>query len=214
MRSGGCCRAALFASILALSLALACPAAQASTEGCPSAHGGPAAVEWGINGSEQLAGWLPQRPRGRLRTRSSASVDVRSVQAGFKFAVALLGNCTLVSWGSNNKAQLGNGNHLQAQNRPGPVVEPRKRQGSVGRQRPPAALRYDGSVWTWGASEFGERGNGEKGFERTALAGEQQTPARVTNRSRSRGSNTSCRLADGGRARLRAARRRRSARLG
>ena len=30
------------------------------------------------------------------------------------------------------------------------------------------ALRYDGTVWTWGASEFGERGNKEKGCERTA----------------------------------------------
>ena len=54
-----------------------------------------------------------------------------------------------------------------------------------------AALRYDGTVWTWGASEFGERGNGEKGWERTALAGEPRPPARATNRLRCPGWNTS-----------------------
>jgi alpha-tubulin suppressor-like RCC1 family protein len=177
MRSGGCCRAALFASILALSLALACPAAQASTEGCPSAHGGPAAVEWGINGSEQLAAGFRSVHEG-VPNQVLGLSNVRAVQAGFKFAVALLGNCTLESWGSNNKAQLGNGNHLQAQNRPGPVVNLEDvKEVSVANAHA-AALRYDGSVWTWGASEFGERGNGEKGFERTALSGEQNARPR------------------------------------
>ena len=177
MRSGGCTRAALFASILALSLALACPAAQASTEGCPSAHGGPAAVEWGSNGSEQLAAGFRSVHEGAPNQVLGLN-NVRSVQAGFKFAVALLGNCTLASWGSNNKAQLGNGNHLQAQNRPGPVVNLEDvKEVSVANAHA-AALRYDGTVWTWGASEFGERGNGEKGFERTALAGEQNARPR------------------------------------
>ncbi|HTY96143.1 MAG TPA: hypothetical protein VMB91_03820, partial [Solirubrobacteraceae bacterium] len=177
MRSGGCARATLFASILALTLALTCSAARASSEGCPATQGGPAAVEWGVNGSEQLAAGFRSAHEGSPN-QVLGLADVRSVQAGFKFAVALLGDCTLASWGSNTKAQLGNGNRLQAQNRPGPVVNLEGvREVSVANAHA-AALRYDGSVWTWGASEFGERGNGEKGFERTALAGEQNARPR------------------------------------
>jgi alpha-tubulin suppressor-like RCC1 family protein len=155
-------------------LALCCPAAQASTEGCPSGRGGSAAVEWGINGAEQLAAGFRSVHEGAPNQVLGLS-NVRSVQAGFKFAVALLGNCTLVSWGSNNKEQLGNGNHLQAQNRPGPVVNLEDVKEVSLANAHSAALRYDGAVWTWGASEFGERGNGERGYERTALAGEPQT---------------------------------------
>ena len=173
MRSGGCTRAALAVSTLLLMLALACPAAQASSEGCPAGHGGSGAVEWGINGSEQLAAGFRSVHEGSPN-QVLGLANVRSVQAGFKFAVALTGNCTLVSWGSNNKEQLGNGNHLQAQNRPGPVVNLENvKEASVANAHS-SALRYDGTVWTWGASEFGERGNGEKGFERTALASEPQ----------------------------------------
>ena len=40
------------------------------------------------------------------------------------------------------------------------------------------ALGYDGTVWTWGASEFGERGNKEKGFERVARQTESWFEAR------------------------------------
>ena len=171
MRSGGCFRVAPVLSILVATLALACPAARASTEGCPAGHGGSAAMEWGINGSEQLAAGFRSVHEGAPNQVLGLS-NVRSVRAGFKFAVALLGNCTLVSWGSNNKEQLGNGNHVQAQNRPGPVVNLENvKEVSVANAHT-AALRYDGTVWTWGASEFGERGNGEKGFERTALSGE------------------------------------------
>lgn len=173
MRSGGCTRAALVLSTLLLILTLACPAAQASSEGCPASHGGSGAVEWGINGSEQLAAGFRSVHEGSPN-QVLGLANVRSVQAGFKFAVALTGNCTLVSWGSNNKEQLGNGNHLQAQNRPGPVVNLENvKEASVANAHS-AALRYDGTVWTWGASEFGERGNGERGFERTALSSEPQ----------------------------------------
>jgi alpha-tubulin suppressor-like RCC1 family protein len=151
--------------------ALACPAARASNEGCPASHGAGAAVEWGINGSEQLAAGFRSVHEGAPNQVLGLG-NVRSVRAGFKFAVAMLGNCTLVSWGSNNKEQLGNGNHLQAQNRPAPVVNLENvKEVSVANAHT-AALRYDGTVWTWGASEFGERGNGEKGFERTAQSTE------------------------------------------
>ena len=40
------------------------------------------------------------------------------------------------------------------------------------------ALRYNGTVSTWGASEFGERGNKEKGCERTARQSESWFVAR------------------------------------
>jgi alpha-tubulin suppressor-like RCC1 family protein len=169
---------ALAASIGALlAAAVGAPAAVAAEGSCPAGHGGSAAVEWGINGSEQLAAGFRSVHEGAPNHVLGLG-DVRSVQAGFKFAVALRSNCTLVSWGSNDKAQLGNGNHLQAQNRPAPVVNLNDVKEVSLANAHALALRYDGTVWTWGASEFGERGNGEKGFEHAALAGEAQARPR------------------------------------
>ncbi|HTY96352.1 MAG TPA: hypothetical protein VMB91_04885, partial [Solirubrobacteraceae bacterium] len=123
-------------------------------------------VEWGVNGNEQLgAGFRDGReaaPRAVL-----GATGVRQLTAGFKFALAVLSNCTVESWGSNAKAQLGDGHRAQAQNRPAPVVNLAGVKEVAAGNAHAIALLYNGTVWTWGASEFGERGNGESNFERT-----------------------------------------------
>ena len=89
------------------------------------------------------------------------------VKAGFKFGLALLSNCTVESWGTANKGQLGNGGQL-LESHPVPVKGLTEVKEIAVANAHAMALRYDGTVWTWGASEFGERGNKERGFERTA----------------------------------------------
>src|SRR4051812_48672647 len=90
---------ALGATMLLVALFAASPSASASG-GCPQGRGGTGGVEWGINGPEQLAAGFRSVHEG-TPNRVMGLGGVRSVQAGFKFAVAVLSNCTAVSWGSN-----------------------------------------------------------------------------------------------------------------
>lgn len=150
--------------------------ADAAGESCPSAPTGSAAVQWGINGVEQLgAGFRDNRenvPRAVLGLSG-----IRSVRVGFKFSLAILSNCSVVSWGSNTKLQLGNGKHAPSQAHPGPVVNLSQVKEVAAGNAHAMALGYNGVVSTWGASEFGERGNGESNFERAAR--EQQPTVSV-----------------------------------
>src|SRR2546422_6222269 len=165
-------RPAVLGSVSAAAFAIAVLAAaprqaSASPEGCPRA-GGAAAVAWGRNalaGSGQLgaSAW------GSTENAPVSVVGLTNVSelaAGLQFSLALGGDCTLVSWGANDKGQLGNGERPLPRAHPGPVRLP---AGSVVEQigvvgDVAVALLYNGTVWTWGASEFGTRGNGESGF--------------------------------------------------
>jgi len=153
-------------SVLAVVAAWLPAPAAAAAEGCPKAHGGPAALDWGMNASEQLAAGFSSGLENSAQPVNGLA-GATQVKAGFKFGLALMGDCTLRSWGTGNKGQLGNG--LQ-QTEPHPVTVTGLtdvKEIAVANAHA-MALRYDGTVWTWGASEFGERGNKEKGFERTA----------------------------------------------
>ncbi len=157
--------AGLVPVLVALGAWLPAPAAAAG-EGCPQAHGGPAALDWGMNASEQLGAGFSS-----ALENSSQPVDGLSgateIKAGFKFGLAVMGDCTLRAWGSGNKGQLGN-SLQQTENHPVAVTGLTEVKEVAVANAHAMALRYDGTVWTWGASEFGERGNKEKGWERTA----------------------------------------------
>ena len=156
---GGC--------LLALAL-LVCtaPAASAAEEHCPGLRGGTAVVDWGFNASEQIGAGFSSNYENSPQTVLGLTA-VTQVRAGFKFGLALLSNCTVESWGTANKGQLGNGGQL-LESHPVPVKGLTEVKEIAVANAHAMALRYDGTVWTWGASEFGERGNKERGFERTA----------------------------------------------
>ena len=167
---GGCVLA-----LAVLAVWLPAPAASAA-EHCPEAHGGTAALDWGFNASEQIGAGFASNYENSPQTVSGLT-GVTQVEAGFKFGLALLSNCTVESWGTGNKGQLGNGSQL-IESHPVPVLELTEvKEIAVGNAHA-MALRYDGTVWTWGASEFGERGNGEKGYERVARQTEAEFKAR------------------------------------
>ena len=203
---GGC-----VAVLAVLAAWLPAPAAAAG-EGCPKTHGGPAALDWGMNASEQLgAGFSSGLENSAQPVNGLAGAT--QIKAGFKFGLALLGDCTVRSWGTGNKGQLGN-SLQQTETHPVAVTGLTDVKEIAVANAHAMALRYDGTVWTWGASEFGERGNKEKGFERTA----RQTEPSVFVRPRPAhpGARPEKRQADRGRrhARLRAARKRRGDGLG
>jgi len=140
--------------------------AVAAGESCPHAHGGPAALNWGINGTEQLAAGFFGGYENSSEPVNGLS-GATDVKAGFKFGLALMGDCTLRAWGTGNKGQLGN-SLQQTEPHPVAVTGLTEVKEIAVTNAHAMALRYDGTVSTWGASEFGERGNGEKNFERTA----------------------------------------------
>ncbi len=157
-----------------IGLALDPATAAASEEACPSGAPGGAVMDWGHNLSEQLGlGFL-----GGYESTPGTVVGlehVRQVEAGFEFTLALTAECTLMAWGSNRQGQLGDGNHGRTGHPQEVVTEagPFADVKEVAVAGPHViALLYNGTVWTWGASEFGERGNGESGWERSARQSE------------------------------------------
>ena len=180
------------ACLLALAFASSPTNAFAAEEHCPNSGRGTAVVDWGANGHEELgAGFLTEpdedtpEPVLGFSELSKEGLGIQQVKAGFDFGVALLDNCTLRSWGRNLRGNLGDGEkgdethpvevtYLSNQKRV-PLTEVKEIAVASSHAM---ALLYNGTVWTWGGSELGERGNRERGLEKTAkeLEPEQAKP--------------------------------------
>ncbi len=91
--------------------------------------------------------------------------DVRQVTVGGQNGVAILGDGSVVSWGHNDKGQLGDGS-LTDRLVPGPVsgVDDLGRLSDVvqvsAAEKHVIALRGDGSVVAWGNNTAGQLGDG------------------------------------------------------
>lgn len=171
LRAGRACLAAV-AALIGLALASLCaPAgALAAEEHCPGVRGAAGALDWGINGVEQLGSGFGSNHENSPQPIGGLS-GATHVDAGFKFGLALMGNCTLKAWGSNTKGQLGNGDE-QTHEHPVAVHGLTEVKEIAVANAHAIALLYDGTVWTWAASEFGERGNGESNWEHIARQSE------------------------------------------
>jgi alpha-tubulin suppressor-like RCC1 family protein len=111
---------------------------------------------WGYNGFGQLG-------QGNIISRSSpvqvgALTDWSQVSAGFRHCAAIKTNGTLWSWGENNQGQLGQGNVIR---RSSPVQVGALTdwsQVSAGGQSFCAAIKTNGTLWTWGSNYAGQLG--------------------------------------------------------
>jgi alpha-tubulin suppressor-like RCC1 family protein len=161
----------------ALALAADAPVATSAEESnCPNTPGGTAVLDWGINGQEQLGAGFKSGKENSPRSVLGLS-GVKELQAGFNFTLALKADCTLVAWGNNGRGQLGDGIPRAPQSHPVPVktlTNVKEVANGKGAEAHVLALEYNGTAWTWGASEFGERGDGEKGFEPQAETAEPE----------------------------------------
>src|SRR4051794_36708780 len=104
---------------LAMSGALA-PAPALAAGSCPNVQGGSSSVDWGVNASEQIAAGFSSNYENAYQPVLGLE-NVTQIRAGFKFGLAVLGDCTLRAWGTGNKGQLGSGDQL-AHPHPVPVV--------------------------------------------------------------------------------------------
>ncbi|MBW7927619.1 MAG: RCC1 repeat-containing protein, partial [Fimbriimonadaceae bacterium] len=85
--------------------------------------------------------------------------------------MAVLGNGTVVAWGSNSRGQLGDGT-TSDRNVPAPVPGLDNVVAVAGGMFHSLALRADGTVWAWGANESGQLGDG--------TTQDRTTPVRVS----------------------------------
>jgi alpha-tubulin suppressor-like RCC1 family protein len=147
------------------------------------ASNGTAAVSWGSNGHGELGAGYRTEGFERRPVSVVGLTNIEAVVAAGQTSYALLGNGTVRAWGSNLKKELGAGVTGAGSFSAMPVVvreltgegQTRELSGvseiaaSYGDDTHAVALvshgEHEGEVMTWGAGEYGQRGDGESGFE-------------------------------------------------
>lgn len=163
---------------------------------------------WGDNTYRQLGdGTTTSRSVPR---QIAGLTDVRSVSAGYRYSLAVKLDGTVWAWGHNGYAELGDGTTV---NRPVPVqvtgisgvrTALASRSGVHS-----AAVKTDGTIWTWGSNASGQLGIGAAprsyvpvrvpGITDAVMVmpGEKSTFAIAGGRLYAWGDNTGGRLGDG-----------------
>jgi alpha-tubulin suppressor-like RCC1 family protein len=147
-----CSRGWIIAAAAGVWLAV-CPAVSASTAG--------GAVSWGTGEAGQLGDGLGGGPEANrpIPVAVSGLGDVTGVAGLGKGAVALLGDGTVVAWGSNEDGQLGDGT-FEPSLVPTPVAGLSEVTAVSAGWGTAMALLSDGTVEAWGANEHGQLGDG------------------------------------------------------
>jgi alpha-tubulin suppressor-like RCC1 family protein len=149
----------------------------------------PGVVGWGDNYRDDLGVGYGTTGGGEFSPVSTLGglSGVTAVAAGGPSSYALLTGGALRAWGGDDKHQLGGGGESR-ENRPTPIVVMERTAEGVTREltgvvQVAAAYgagthvialvnnaEHEKEVFTWGASELGERGNGESGFSSEGTA--------------------------------------------
>jgi alpha-tubulin suppressor-like RCC1 family protein len=137
---------------------------------------------WGENGDGQLghgpAGTFPRPGQAMPPVPTPARVvgltGVTQVVAGMRFALALRSDGTVVAWGDGHLGALGDGKGTGSGSHyavpfPRPVTGLSRVIGIAAGYSFGLALRDDGSVWGWGANEYGQLGDAAVDFKATPV---------------------------------------------
>jgi alpha-tubulin suppressor-like RCC1 family protein len=115
---------------------------------------------WGYNNIGQL-GDSSIADKSSPVTPSINANNWRSVACGFDFTAAIKTDGTLWTWGSNEFGQLGDGTVGTSKSSPGTTAGNFTTWKSVGcGQSHTAAVKSDGTLWTWGRGTYGSLGDG------------------------------------------------------
>lgn len=115
---------------------------------------------WGANENGQL-GDGSYTDRSAPVDVSSVLSDVVQVSAGWRHAVAVTSAGTVWTWGDNTYGEIGNGmTSTTGMSIPYQVAGLSNVTAVSGGDRFTAALKSDGTVWTWGWNGFGQLGDG------------------------------------------------------
>jgi alpha-tubulin suppressor-like RCC1 family protein len=119
---------------------------------------------WGANALGQLGDGSVSaaNPGGKPRpTQVVGLADVVAIAAGGRHSIAAKRDGTVWTWGANSFGQLGNGLFSSAAQPLAVKVQGLANVVEVsGGYYHSAALRVDGTIWTWGRNWLGELGDG------------------------------------------------------
>ena len=139
-------------------------------------------LSWGENGEGQLGhgpvGTFPRPGQAMPPVPSPRAVvglsGVTQIVAGTRFAIALRDDGTVVAWGDGQLGALGDGKGTGSGSHyavpfPRPVTGLSNVVGIAAGYSFGLALRNDGSVWGWGANEYGQLGDTAVDFKATPV---------------------------------------------
>jgi uncharacterized repeat protein (TIGR01451 family) len=115
---------------------------------------------WGLGSQGQLGDGSSGTSLNTVRAIAPLQVPgIDGVEAvedsnGFGFVIALKSDGTVWGWGNNFNAQLGDGTTVSPRTRPVQTVGLTNVKGIAGGDTFGAALKTDGTVWTWGAPQL------------------------------------------------------------
>ena len=114
---------------------------------------------WGAGTSGQLGSGLDLN-RSSPGTTAGGGIDWCQVSSGSFFAAAVKTDGTLWTWGNNNSGELGTGATGTARSSPGTTIGGGITwcQVSSATSSHMAAVKTDGTLWTWGTNQCGELG--------------------------------------------------------
>jgi alpha-tubulin suppressor-like RCC1 family protein len=130
-------------------------------------------LAWGYNNNGQLGdGTMTSVSNRPVHVRLGTGVRATAVTAGGSHSLALTSTGRLLSWGSNDRGQLGNGS-TSGSHVPIPVKLPEgtKVRGLFAGCQDTLAQTSTGKVLAWGAGDVGQLGNGR--------AADRHRPVRV-----------------------------------
>lgn len=113
---------------------------------------------WGGNGNGQLG--TPLLSTASTPVRIGTGSDWAAISAGIRYSLAVRSDGSLWSWGENINGQLGNGTFYGIHNKPAMVGSGLDWSDAAAGTHHSAAIKTDGSLWTWGANGFGQLGDG------------------------------------------------------
>ncbi len=115
-------------------------------------------VAWGENKYGQIGvGNTVSVTRTPMRVRNLR--DVVALAAGSYHSVAVMGDGTVWTWGSNGHGELGDGSRTNSFT-PVCVRNVTRVKATAAGDGFTAVLRKDGTVWTWGDNTYGQLGDG------------------------------------------------------
>ncbi|RZK47022.1 MAG: T9SS type A sorting domain-containing protein, partial [Hymenobacter sp.] len=138
---------------------------------------------WGYNGLGQLG--TGNTTSLTVPTQIGTATNWQSVAAGSYHSLAVKTDGTLWAWGENDLGELGINSYLAVQPTPTQVGTATNWQSVAVGATHTAAVRADGSLWTWGDNVYGQLGYGSSANPvplyiaagGTVLAGATPTPA-------------------------------------
>ncbi len=121
---------------------------------------------WGANGSGQLGDGTTTNRNSPVQVQGLPKVGINALAPGGWHSLVLLEDGTVQAWGANDWGQLGNGTKQQS-SQPVKVSDPSQNGVPLSGIKAIAAggwpnmgLLADGTVWSWGANDWGQLGDG------------------------------------------------------